>query len=230
MKEIPTLRDIHILHGSIYAMLNDEEKATVDFYLAQGRKYGVAISLTSDTIRKELESARSKEEANNILQTSNMIIGVQLSDEATERVKKENASVIEGMVEKEILANAENNKQTIKKAIAPFLIATALCFLAFILMTYLMVTYPENVPFVDFDMEKVSELRADLWGLVMDPGYVLLSLCASTIIGGGFIWATRISPLLTHRAATLVAMYNYNVISRAEYLQKEYRHGVIHND
>ncbi|EPR7483914.1 TPA: hypothetical protein ACGSTL_001225 [Vibrio parahaemolyticus] len=230
MKENPTLRDIHILHGSIYAMLNDQEKATVDFYCAQGRKYGVAISLTNETTREELEAAHSKEEADHILQSNNTIVGVQLSDEASELIKKENESVIESLVEKEIRANADKNMKAIKNAITPGLIATAMCFLVIIGMNYLMITYAEKIPFVPFDMVKVAQLRADVWGFMLEPWTVIVSLVASVVIGGGFIWGTRISTLPSHREATLVAMYKYNLISRAEYLQNEYRQGVISDE
>ena len=47
--------------------LNADEKATFDFFVTQGRKYGVDVSVVSEAPQEELERASSRQEYDEIV-------------------------------------------------------------------------------------------------------------------------------------------------------------------
>lgn len=65
--EVTTQVSIKSLQGRDIATLNEDEKATFDFFSIQGRKYGVAVSVVSEAPQKELERAKSRQEYDKIV-------------------------------------------------------------------------------------------------------------------------------------------------------------------
>ncbi|EPQ9997518.1 hypothetical protein ACUYPW_003246 [Vibrio vulnificus] len=63
-----TQESIEELHGRDVATLNTDEKATFEFFVTQGRKYGVAISVISEAPQEELERANSRQEYDEIVE------------------------------------------------------------------------------------------------------------------------------------------------------------------
>ncbi|EPH6098155.1 hypothetical protein ACS0KQ_003182 [Vibrio cholerae] len=66
--EFATQVSIESLQGRDIATLNEDEKATFDFFVAQGRKYGVAVSFVSEAPQEELERANSRQEYDEIVE------------------------------------------------------------------------------------------------------------------------------------------------------------------
>lgn len=65
--EVATQASIESLQGRDIATLNEDEKATFDFFVTQGRKYGVAVSFVSEAPQEELERAKSRQEHDEIV-------------------------------------------------------------------------------------------------------------------------------------------------------------------
>lgn len=59
---------IEELHGRDVATLNTDEKAAFEFFVTQGRKYGVAISVISEAPQEELDRASSRQEYDEIVE------------------------------------------------------------------------------------------------------------------------------------------------------------------
>jgi hypothetical protein len=59
---------IEELHGRDVATLNTDEKAAFEFFVTQGRKYGVAISVISEAPQEELDRANSRQEYDEIVE------------------------------------------------------------------------------------------------------------------------------------------------------------------
>ncbi len=75
----PSIEAIKALDGKIFAMLTPEETATLDFYRAQGRKYGVSITIINKADQATLAAAKSRHEADHILKSANSTIHVTCS-------------------------------------------------------------------------------------------------------------------------------------------------------
>ena len=81
--EQPSITDIMALDGKIFAMLTPVEMATLDFYRDRGRKFGVSVSILSDTDQDELINTASRQQADEILKRSNSRIGVTVGRNGT---------------------------------------------------------------------------------------------------------------------------------------------------
>lgn len=77
----PTIEQVKALNGRIFAMLTPEELEVFRFYRDRGRKYGVAISVSSDVFQAELASATPKH-AEEILRRTNSKIAVDVRKES----------------------------------------------------------------------------------------------------------------------------------------------------
>lgn len=75
----PSIDAIKALDGKIFAMLNDEEINTLNFYRDRGRKFGVSVQIINKADPVALEKAKSKQEADHILKTANSRISVSVS-------------------------------------------------------------------------------------------------------------------------------------------------------
>lgn len=73
------LESIKALNGRIWAKLTEEENRVLSFYQMQGRKYGVAVGITSDVDRQELAQAKSPQEADALLRRASAIISVTIN-------------------------------------------------------------------------------------------------------------------------------------------------------
>lgn len=57
-------------------MLNHDEEAVLNFYRDQGRKFGVSVSIIHEANPKELARASSRQQADQILKSTNSRIHV----------------------------------------------------------------------------------------------------------------------------------------------------------
>ncbi|EGR0524964.1 hypothetical protein ACUNRZ_003218 [Vibrio cholerae] len=62
-----TQASIEALQGRDVATLDADEKAILEFFFTQGRKYGVAISIISEAPQEELKRANSQQEYDEIM-------------------------------------------------------------------------------------------------------------------------------------------------------------------
>lgn len=76
MSNAPTLAAIQALDGRIVQMLTPEEAAVLDFYVKQGRKYDVTVTLINEADPTALLAARSPEEADEMMQRANRRVSV----------------------------------------------------------------------------------------------------------------------------------------------------------
>ena len=74
----PTIEAVKALDGKIFAMLNSDEQATLDFYRRQGRKHGVSIQIENKADPAALASAKDEAEADVILKSANSIVHVTI--------------------------------------------------------------------------------------------------------------------------------------------------------
>jgi hypothetical protein len=72
----PTIEAIKALDGRIFAMLDTAEMEVLDFYRAQGRKFGVAVSIENKADPATLAAAKSQKQADAILKSANSRISV----------------------------------------------------------------------------------------------------------------------------------------------------------
>lgn len=77
---IPTLDAVKALDGKIFAMLNDDELITFNFYRDCGRKFGVSVQIINKADPVVLAKAKTKQEADHILKSANSTISVFVSD------------------------------------------------------------------------------------------------------------------------------------------------------
>src|SRR3989344_809261 len=73
---IPSIEAIKALYGRIFAMLNTTELETLEFYRAQGRKYGVSVSIINKADPNAVAAAKSRQEADHIMKSANSLISV----------------------------------------------------------------------------------------------------------------------------------------------------------
>ncbi|MGD9887870.1 MAG: hypothetical protein AB7S56_01205 [Halothiobacillaceae bacterium] len=64
------------LHGRIFAMLSADEMEVLAFYRQQGRKFGIDAHIDSVADPVDLEQARSKIEADEVMRRSNSTVSV----------------------------------------------------------------------------------------------------------------------------------------------------------
>lgn len=76
MTQAPPIEAVLALNGRIYAMLNEEEKEILRFYIAQGRKWGVSASIVNAADPEELARARSHADAEEIMRRANSRVSV----------------------------------------------------------------------------------------------------------------------------------------------------------
>lgn len=76
MSTTPTIEEVKALDGRIFAMLNPSELETLEFYRAQGRKFGVAVSIINKADPKAVATAKSCREADHIMKSANSLISV----------------------------------------------------------------------------------------------------------------------------------------------------------
>lgn len=76
MSTTPTIDAVKALDGRIFAMLDASELETLEFYLAQGRKYGVAVSIINKADPKAVAGAKSRQEADAIMKSVNSLVSV----------------------------------------------------------------------------------------------------------------------------------------------------------
>ena len=69
---------IKALDGQIYAMLTPDEETILNFYLDQGRKYGVEVKIINKADPVKLARARSKKEAAQIMKSANSLVCVKV--------------------------------------------------------------------------------------------------------------------------------------------------------
>ena len=72
----PTIDAVKALNGKIFATLSTEEEVVLDFYLKQGRKFGVSVSIINEADPEELARAKSQEQADQIMKTANSKVSV----------------------------------------------------------------------------------------------------------------------------------------------------------
>ena len=88
MNTIPTIEQIKVLDGRIFAMLSPAEAAVLNFYRDQGRKFDVSISITSEVAGAVLAEATSSEHADEILKRSNSRVSVAVGAGAEMRWRR----------------------------------------------------------------------------------------------------------------------------------------------
>lgn len=76
----PSIDAVKALDGKIFAMLNDEEMNTLNFYRDRGRKFGISVQIINKADPVVLAKAKSKQEAEHILKSANSTISVSVSD------------------------------------------------------------------------------------------------------------------------------------------------------
>ena len=79
MNDQPSIEEVKALDGRIFAMLNEEEEAVLNFYLHRGRKFGVSVSIINEASKEELAKATSKQQADHILKSANSRIHVAVN-------------------------------------------------------------------------------------------------------------------------------------------------------
>lgn len=76
---VPTIDEVKALDGKIFAMLSERELIVLDFYRKQGRKFGVSLMIKNEADPDELQNARSKEQADEIMKSANSRVSVSVS-------------------------------------------------------------------------------------------------------------------------------------------------------
>lgn len=76
MTTTPTIEAVKALDGRIFAMLDDSELQTLEFYRAQGRKFGVSIQIENKADPIAVAAAKSRQEAEHIMKSANSLISV----------------------------------------------------------------------------------------------------------------------------------------------------------
>lgn len=77
----PSIEAVKALDGRIFAMLNSDEEAVLNFYRNQGRKFGVSVSIINEANPEELARASSsRQQADQIMKRANSRICVVVSN------------------------------------------------------------------------------------------------------------------------------------------------------
>lgn len=75
---LPTIDQVKALDGRIIATLSTFESEVLSFYRAQGRKYGVAVSISGASDADALAKVRSPAETDAVLRRSNGLVRVMV--------------------------------------------------------------------------------------------------------------------------------------------------------
>jgi hypothetical protein len=75
----PSVSEILAIDGKILDLLDDREKLVLKYYQSRGRKYGVSVIIANEVDPEELAKARSRQQADDILETANSRIAVKIS-------------------------------------------------------------------------------------------------------------------------------------------------------
>ncbi len=75
----PSIEEVKALDGRIFAMLNADEEAVLNFYRDQGRKFGVSVSIINEADPEELARASSRQQADQIMKRANSRIHVTVA-------------------------------------------------------------------------------------------------------------------------------------------------------
>jgi hypothetical protein len=76
MTATSTIDAVRALNGRIWATLDDSELQTLEFYRAQGRKFGVSIQIENKADPIAVAAAKSRKEADHIMKSANSLISV----------------------------------------------------------------------------------------------------------------------------------------------------------
>lgn len=71
-----TIDAIKTLDGRIFAMLDEGDVQTFNFYRQRGRKFGVSVSLVGAAPPEEVARARSQQECEEIMRRANSTVAV----------------------------------------------------------------------------------------------------------------------------------------------------------
>ena len=71
-----SIEAVKALDGRIFAMLSPNEEALLNLYRAQGRKWGVSVSIINEADPAELARARSRQQADQVLKSANSRVSV----------------------------------------------------------------------------------------------------------------------------------------------------------
>jgi glycerophosphoryl diester phosphodiesterase len=63
----PTVDEVNQLNGKDFAMLNEREKVVCEYFLHQGRKFGVSLNVKSEAPQEQLAKANTKEQYNDLI-------------------------------------------------------------------------------------------------------------------------------------------------------------------
>jgi len=75
----PTIEQVKLLDGKIFAILSDEELDVLNYFRTRGRKFGVVVTILSEANPEELKRAKSEEQADEIIRRANSKISIQVS-------------------------------------------------------------------------------------------------------------------------------------------------------
>lgn len=73
-----SIEAVKALDGRIFAMLSPNEEALLNLYRAQGRKWGVSVSIINEADPAELARARSRQQADQVLKSANSRVSVMV--------------------------------------------------------------------------------------------------------------------------------------------------------
>lgn len=76
---VPSLDELKLLDGKIFAMLNEREREVLSFYRDRGRKFGVVVEIVNEADTGELSRARSQAQVDAILARTNSRVKVTVA-------------------------------------------------------------------------------------------------------------------------------------------------------
>lgn len=96
----PSIESVLALNGHVFAMLTPDELQAFEFYRAQGRKCGLAVSIDSPADPAELAKATSQAAADEIMRRVNSTVLVErMSPEAAGEAAKQEAERVKNVRE-----------------------------------------------------------------------------------------------------------------------------------
>lgn len=76
MSTIPPIEAIKTLNGRIFAMLDEAELESLEFYGSRGRKYGVSVVIENKADPAAVAAAKSRQEADHIMRSATSLVSV----------------------------------------------------------------------------------------------------------------------------------------------------------
>lgn len=76
----PNIEEVMALDGKLFAMLSERETEVLNFHRDRGRKFGVSVSIKNEADPKAMASARSKQDADQVLRSANSRVSVTITD------------------------------------------------------------------------------------------------------------------------------------------------------